>query len=236
MSAELADSFGLESTRGALIAEVVEGSPADKAGIRRGDILLSFDGKEIEHMRELPRIVASTDVGSTVKAELFRDGKTISVNVTVGELEEEIAGLPTKVDKGVHGLGLSNITPELQKSLELESKRGVVITSITPDTPASRSDLRRGDLILEVNGLEIEDVVNEKSGALMGPRSVTIASPMPSAADSTGSGCPPATGRSATTRVRFGSGRTCASGDACRGSKFRAGRPGKASPCLQYIP
>ena len=158
MSAELADSFGLESTRGALIAEVVEGSPADKAGIRRGDILLSFDGKEIEHMRELPRIVASTNVGSTVKAELFRDGKTISVNVTVGELEEEIAGLPTKVDKGVHGLGLSNITPELQKSLELESKRGVVITSITPDTPASRSDLRRGDLILEVNGREIEDV------------------------------------------------------------------------------
>jgi len=155
LTPELADSFGLESQHGALIAEVVSDSPADRAGFRRGDILLSFDGKTIGQTHDLPRIVAATEVGREVDVEVFRAGKTVELKVTVGELDEEIAGLPAAANHETHGLNVSDITPELQRSLELETRNGVVITGIAPDSAAADSELRRGDLILEVNGTPV---------------------------------------------------------------------------------
>jgi len=160
LTPELADSFGIDSQHGALIAEVVSDSPADRAGFRRGDILLSFDGKPIEQMHDLPRIVAATEVGREVSAEVYRGGKTVSLKVTVGELDEELTGMPAAVNHDTHGLSVTDITPELQRSLELENTNGVVITGIAPDSAAADSELRRGDLILEVNG---EPVSNSKA-------------------------------------------------------------------------
>jgi len=156
LTPELAESFGLDKARGALVAEVVADSPADQAGLQRGDILLSFDGKPIEQMRDLPRIVAATPVGSKVNAEILRKGKTLTLKVTVGQLDEELGGLPAGIGKEtLLGLKVEALTPELQKTLGLDSAVGVVISGIAPDSPAAQSELRRGDLILEVNGEEV---------------------------------------------------------------------------------
>jgi len=157
LTPELADSFGLESKYGALISEVVPDSPADKAGFRRGDILRSFDGKPIEQMHDLPRMVAATAVGSKVTAEVFRDGKTVHLEVTVGELDDKVAGTPSAEEQNSLGLTVNDITPELQKSLGLESNEGVVITGIAPGSSAADSELHRGDLIFEINGKAISD-------------------------------------------------------------------------------
>jgi len=156
LTPELAESFGLDSSKGALVAEVVSGSPAEAAGFMRGDILLRFDGREVEQMSDLPRIVAATPVGDEVKAEIFRKGKTITLKVKVGELDEKIAGAPATGGKVPLGLSVSEVTPELQQSLGLQSRQGVVVTGIAPDSSAADSELRRGDLILEIDGEAID--------------------------------------------------------------------------------
>ena len=90
---DIADSLGLESAEGALVSSVNEKSPADAAGIEPGDVIVSFDGRKIEKMRDLPRIVAETDIGARVAVELFREGKSMTVSVELGELETELVGM-----------------------------------------------------------------------------------------------------------------------------------------------
>ena len=89
---------------------------------------------------------------------MFRNGKTVTLEVTIGELSEEGVGVAVEKDQDTLCLTVAEVSPELQKSLRLEERAGVVITVITPKSPASECDLRRGDLILEVNGQELSDV------------------------------------------------------------------------------
>jgi len=156
LTPELAESFGLDTSSGALVSEVVPESPAEAAGLRRGDILLSFNGKAIDQMHDLPRIVASTPVGTTVKAEVFRKGKRLALEVKVGELDEKIAGAPAPENHGTFGVSVSEVTPELQQSLGLEDRHGVIVTGIAPDSAGADSELHRGDLILEVDGETVD--------------------------------------------------------------------------------
>ena len=86
---EIAESLGLEGTRGALVASVTEGGPAEQGQIAAGDVILAFDGKAIPQMRTLPRVVADTEIGRTVDVELWRRGKSETIKVVVGELAEE---------------------------------------------------------------------------------------------------------------------------------------------------
>ena len=160
MSEELADSFGLEKPTGALINEVVKDSPADEAGLQRGDILLTYDGEPIEELNDLPRLVAATPVDKSVKVTVFRDGKEREVKVKVGRLddgEQEIGGVD-KEGGGVLGITVAKVTPELAERFSLEGKEGLLITRIDPGGPAAEANLRVGDLIVEADGKGVDSV------------------------------------------------------------------------------
>jgi len=157
---ELAESFGLDSEKGALVADVVKDSPADKAGVKTGDIILSFNGQEVDSMRKLPRIVAAVPPGSKVKMKVLRHGKVKKLKVVIAELKNgEEAGAGR--EKGsVESLGMSvrQITPELAGHYGLPLDSGVVISRIDPDGLAAEGGLRTGDIILQVNNFDIETV------------------------------------------------------------------------------
>jgi serine protease Do len=154
---ELADSFGLAAERGALVSEVVPEGPAEKGGIKSGDIIISFDGKEIKEMNDLPRLVAATPAGKSVSVKLIRDGKEESVSLTIdkmkdGDEEESAAG------EGKLGIAVRQLTRELAASLRLKETSGVVITEVKPDSPAMLAGLQRGDIVKEVNGRKVATV------------------------------------------------------------------------------
>jgi serine protease Do len=157
VTSDLAESFGLEEKKGALVAQVFKGGPADAAGVRPGDIILEFDGKEIEESADLPRIVASTPVGKTVTMKVFRKGEIVSLQAKVGEMEEEreVAEAPPRKPLGIT---VQNVTPKIAKALGLEEPKGVVVAGVEPGSAAERAGIRRGDVILEVDHESIEDV------------------------------------------------------------------------------
>ncbi len=160
LNKELADSFGLENSEGALINEVVKDSPADEAGLQRGDILLTYDGEPIKELNDLPRLVAATAVDKSVKVKIFRDGKERTIKVKIGRLDEGEQDMDA--DNGDNGSALgvtaANITPELKERFSLESTDGVLIMRIDPEGPAAEANLRVGDLIVEVDGKGVNSV------------------------------------------------------------------------------
>ncbi len=151
LTPELAKSFGLEKDKGALVAEVLPGSAAEQAGIRRGDVIVKFNGKEIDEMNELPKIVAATPVGKEVEVEVIREGKPLTLKVKVGELKEEVA---PPIEKAQFDLGMSvqEITPDLARQLRLKETAGVIVSDLEPGGVAEEAGLRRGDVIREING------------------------------------------------------------------------------------
>ncbi len=154
---QLAESFGLKEKKGALVSQIFKGGPADKAGLKQGDVIVEFDGKEIADFNDLPRIVASTPVGRTVSITIFRQGKIIPLHVAVAEMEEptEIAKAPSKKPLG---MTVQDITPEIARALELEVATGVVVAGVEPESPAAKADIRKGDVIQEVNRKPVKDV------------------------------------------------------------------------------
>jgi serine protease Do len=155
---EIADSLGLEKTRGALVANVFDGSPAAEAGIQTGDVIVEYDGNKIEESNQLPILVARTEVGQTVKAMVVRDKKQIPITVRIAELKQEEIVASGPKEEGQLGLTVQNITPQLAESLGLKRTTGVVITSVQPESAGAEAGLRRGDVILEVNRQEIANL------------------------------------------------------------------------------
>ena len=151
---ELSRQFGLEEPRGALVSEVVDGGPAQKAGLKRGDVIVEFDGEVIEKMNELPREVAEHRPGTAVDVVVLRSGKRKTLEVTLGELPDDTRPKDVQVQETL-GLTVQEVTPELQQHLGLETSQGVVISGVDGGSPAAEGGLRRGDLILELNQREI---------------------------------------------------------------------------------
>lgn len=158
---EMAQALGMEKPSGALVAEVTPGSPADEAGIKIGDVIVRFDGRDVAEMRDLPRMVAETEVGKTVRVVIFRKGKTQTVKVTVGllEEEEEQAKAPAQetsagdggVDLDALGLTLAPITDEARARFGLgEEVTGVLVTEVDPAGVAAAKGMQPGDVIVEV--------------------------------------------------------------------------------------
>ena len=158
---ELAKELELQDESGALVSKVVPDGPAAKAGVERSDVIVEFDGQPIEDLSALPRAVAETAVGRTVKVVVVRDGKRKTLRVKVGELDQpELSELARNPAKGPaeFGLAVQDLNPELAEQLGLDTTEGVLITSVQPGSPADDAQLRRGDVILEVDRSEIEDV------------------------------------------------------------------------------
>lgn len=154
---ELARSFGLEETRGALVAEVTPGSPADQAGLQRGDIIVGFNGTAVRDSRELPALVAQAPVGSQAKVTVLREGKERTFTVTLGELKDQEA----KAGSGESqwGMTVADLSPELARRFQLErDQKGVVVTDVEPGSPADLGGLRPGDVIEEVNRRPVSSV------------------------------------------------------------------------------
>jgi len=162
---EIAESLGLDEPEGALVASVTEDGPAEAAGIKAGDIILSFDGQAIEEMRELPRIVAETEINSTVNVEYYRDGKRLSSEVTIGELEKaEEKGL-LKADSPVSspgeeieplGVTVASLNDKFREDYGISDEaEGVVITGVTDLSEAASKGLVEGDVIAEINQQQV---------------------------------------------------------------------------------
>ena len=155
VTSDIAETLGLEGSGGALVSSVNENSPADIAGLEPGDVILSFDGKKIERMRDLPRIVAETDIGTTVVVEIFRGGLLSTVEVTLGELEKaELVGLVGKQPEGDAqtldrlGFTVDDLDGELAAELGLDDTlTGVVVTEVAADSPAMEKGVEPGDII-----------------------------------------------------------------------------------------
>ena len=168
VTGEIAESLGLEEARGALVASVTATGPAEDAGIRAGDVILRFNDREVEEMRRLPRLVAETQVGSTVDVIVWRRGEEQTLQVRLGELEQAeedglLASLPgeDQLDEQLRrphqeeleslGFSLSAVTPELRSQYDLPSQsRGVLITGVTSGSVAEERGLRPGEVIVEV--------------------------------------------------------------------------------------
>ncbi len=155
---ELAKSFGINEKKGALVAQVFPNSPAEKAGIERGDVIVEFNGQEVADSKDLPRIVASTPVGKSVTIKLSRNGKVLDRQVKVGEMEEkaEVAKAPSS--KKSLGITVQNLTPDIAKGLGLKKETGVVVTRVEPGSPAANAGIQQGDVIQEVNRKPVKDV------------------------------------------------------------------------------
>ncbi len=157
---QLKDRLGLTTETGALVSQVTQGSPADKAGIMRGDVIVSFDGHAIHEMNDLPFLVAKTEVGKKAPVIVVRKGEEKTLQVVVGQMKEEKeAETPAETKGGnILGLGLDNVTPEIATKLGMSTATGVLITRVESDSPAEEAGLRAGDVILEVDQEEVKGV------------------------------------------------------------------------------
>lgn len=150
---ELAQSFGLEAEKGALISDVTKDSPADKAGFLVGDILVEFDGKQISEMNELPRLAATTPVGKKARVKLLRKGKVIEKTVTMEKMPESAPAGPAKQSGASEKLGIvvTDLTRELAARIGAKETTGVVVTGVKRGSEAEDKGIMQGDIIKEVN-------------------------------------------------------------------------------------
>lgn len=184
---DIADSLGLDKSRGALVAGVNEGGPAAKGGIEPGDVIVAFDNKPISNMNSLPRLVAETPIGREAPVELWRKGRKVNVKVMVGELqetEETAEAAPASAPSGgaiasekkidLLGLKVAPVNDDMRGRFDLDPDiNGVVITDVAADGPAAGKDIRPGDVIVEVGQSSVktpDDVIARVKEARDGKR------------------------------------------------------------------
>ncbi len=168
---ELAKAFNLSTEKGALIAEVFPDSPAGAAGLKRGDVVIEFNGQKVEAPYDLSLLVGKTEVDKSVKLKVLREGKEfdaeVKVGKAVGEGEEATAPTGEREERGkadLLGLVVKGITPNEAMQLDLPSGfKGVVVARVEPGSSAEASEIKSGDVILELNGKKIESVVEYKA-------------------------------------------------------------------------
>jgi serine protease Do len=169
---DMVDSLGLKSTQGALVADVVKGGPADKAGVKPADVVLSLNGRPVTDANQLTRDVGAIPPGQTVKLEIIRDGKPRQVEIKLGERPDEketaarAGGQGGDADKSTGdllGVRVQDLTPEMAQRARVEpGTKGVVVTDVAPDSPASQAGLDPGDVILEINRQPVTSVADYK--------------------------------------------------------------------------
>ena len=157
---ELAENFNLDRPIGALVGQVVPGSPAEKAGIKAGDVIISYNGKEVSQMSMLPAMVATTTVGEKAELVLIRDAERQNITVEIGAMEDEegiIAGTETGTSKKL-GITVQELTPKLAESLGIEEDQGLLISDVDSGSAAAEVGILRGDILLEINREKIENI------------------------------------------------------------------------------
>ncbi len=157
---DLAKSFGLKEEAGARVSEVVKGSPAEKAGLKNGDIITEFNGKKIHEMNELPRLVAVTPVGGKVKVTIIRSGTILHKSVVIETMKEGAGESKSSVAKEKLGVTVAALTPEMASKMGIRETRGVVVTEVMPGGVAEDCGIAVGDVVKEIDGTEIVTVAD----------------------------------------------------------------------------
>jgi serine protease Do len=160
---ELAKSFGLPQAKGVLLAQINKDSPAEKAGLKVGDVIVRYDDKVVQGVRELRNMVSATLPGTRVKLQIIRNGKEESLTVTVGQQGENAILAGAAPAQGITllsklGLEVQTLTPTLAQQLGVEGKRGVAITNVREGSLASLAGLQKGDVITEADRQPVNDV------------------------------------------------------------------------------
>ncbi len=161
MTPEIASSLGLPSEHGALVADVTPNSPAARAGVKQGDVIVKFNGHEIDKLHDLPRLVADTTINSNVDMTVWRNGKNEELRANVGQMpndKQEVASedqdqQPATPEKSnALGLQLGQLDVQTRKQLGLKGEtKGVVVTQVAPDSPAAELGVQPGDVIVAIN-------------------------------------------------------------------------------------
>lgn len=160
---DMAKAFGLSHGGGALIGDVVADSPASKAGLKRGDIVLEFDGQTVNSSQDLSIRVAQMAPGTVAHLKIFRNGRNQDIDVTLGEFPEKGSASNEQpggnAPGGLKGIRVQNLTADIARQLQLPSSAaGVVVTEVNPSSSAAEAGLQRGDVIQEVNRKPVQDV------------------------------------------------------------------------------
>jgi serine protease Do len=173
---DLAAAMKLEGRKGALVADVVSGSPADAAGIKRGDVIVAYDGKVVEESHDLPAAVAATPIDKEVTLTVVRDGKEHHLLAKIAKLESEeaMAESSKQPARGKWGLQLQDLNPQIASQLGLKADHGVVVVNVEPGSPAERASIQQGDVILEVNRHPVKSVKEVKEQVGKGGDSDTL--------------------------------------------------------------
>jgi len=158
VSPEIAESLGINPPRGALVADLVKGGPAERSGVKTGDVIVEFDRKLIKDSADLPQQVARVAPGSTVQVKVIRDGKETTLPLTVGEMKE--AEVAATAQEGELGLTVQSLTPQLAENLGLERKDGLVISAVKPGSAAEEAGLQSGDVIVEINRQAVKNLAD----------------------------------------------------------------------------
>lgn len=157
IDADLAKSFGMDRPRGALVAEVQPDSPAAKAGVKSGDVILSFNGQAIDSTAQLPAKVATTPVGTQAEITVLREGKEKKIRVTIEKLKDESASATTPSEPSTDSLGLTLQPLDAVKLKELEINHGLLVRSVG-EGAAGRAGVRPGDILMELGGVKLESL------------------------------------------------------------------------------
>ncbi len=159
---DLAEFFGLDSTRGVLITGISEGSPADKSGLKDGDVIIAINGKQTKGVAELRNIIAMIIPGTKSSLQIIRDREEKTIKITIGEQPPDFASTAKgAADKGIlskMGLNLQDLTPALAKKFGYENNQGVLIADVARDSQAAKANIRPGTLIEEVNKIRVHNL------------------------------------------------------------------------------
>lgn len=179
---ELSLKFGLKDSKGALVGDIAKGSPAEKAGIVRGDVILEFNGKEIKSVGSLRNMVAQSRVGSQVKLRILRNGKEQDLSAVIAELPKDVAGvpgesLPEDIQRNAFsGISVIDLTKEIARQLGLGAgEKGVVVVRVDSGSAADEAGLKKGDVIQEIDKKKITGVGDyKKISSAMEPGDTTL--------------------------------------------------------------
>ncbi|MFH0763102.1 MAG: Do family serine endopeptidase [Candidatus Omnitrophota bacterium] len=165
LTEDLAFYFGLSEKKGILVAGALDESPAQKAGIKEGDVITQFGNENVESVKELLQAVSKADVGSRVKVSLIRDKKTVNLTVEIGERPQDIeeAASGAKEEKAVdywRGLQVADLSSDIAGRFRTGEKKGVLVVDVQPDSPAEESGLLPGDVIIKINKEEVNNLTD----------------------------------------------------------------------------
>jgi serine protease Do len=164
LTRELARSFKRDDNTGALVSAVMEGSPAEKAGIKAGDVIVEFNGKKVAKATELPGLVADVPVGKDVPMVVMREGREMRLNAHIARLEDESPAKVAETEgKGQLGLSVQPLTPPMVRELGLKVKEGVLVRDVVEGGRAAEAGIRAGDVIVEINRQPVRTVEDLKA-------------------------------------------------------------------------